>query len=83
MPRMSDGDPCTTIDLCDVQRIFGQSWMEEANQDHRGYCTKCRITPSRRRSQRPCQESMGGSENRFEQVKMMTTNGCKMMMTSP
>ena len=42
MPRMSDGDPCTIIDLCNVQRIFGESWMEETNQDHRGYSTKCR-----------------------------------------
>ena len=31
-PAMSDGDPCAIIDLCDVQRIFGESWMEETNQ---------------------------------------------------
>ena len=72
MPRMSDGDPCTIIDLCDVQRIFGESWMEETNQDHRGYSTKRRVTSSRRRSQRPRQESMGGGQDRFDRM-MMTT----------
>ena len=45
--------------------LVSHGWRK-ANQDHRGYSTKCRITSSRRRSQRPCQESMGGGEDRFD-----------------
>ena len=65
---MSVRDSCTIIDLCGLQRIFDQSWMEKANQNHCSKCADCWTTSSRRRCQRPRQAGLGGSQGRITDV---------------
>ena len=66
MPRMSVRNSSFTVDMCHLQGIFDQSWMEKTNQSH--YCqrTDSRTTSSRRRCQRPCQTGLGGSQDRSD-----------------
>ena len=40
-PGHRDWNSCLTVDMCHLQRIFDQSWMEKTNQSHGGKCADC------------------------------------------